>query len=104
MSNLIDFLERIGRDPQLRHAGDDVVDEALETAGIDAAVRIAIVSKDQRELERLLGVDTNVCCLVHSPDDEEEEEEEEESDEEHEDEKSQLESVVASRRPVGRVA
>jgi hypothetical protein len=103
VSNVIDFLERLGRDAELRHASDEAVNEALREAGIDPAVRQAIVGKDQCELERLLGGDTTVCCLIHSPDDDEEEEDEEHEDEEDEDEKAELDSVVAARR-VGRVA
>lgn len=125
MSNVIDFLERFGRDAELRHASDEAVAEALKEAGIDPAVRGAIVSKDQGELERLLGSDTNVCCLIHSPDDDEEKEEDDELDEddeddedededededddddedEDEDEEAELDSVPVSHRPAERVA
>jgi len=81
VSNVINFLERFGADADLRHACDEAVNEALRAAGVDSAVRLAIVGKDQRELERLLGADTNVCCMVNAPDDEEEDDEEEEEDE-----------------------
>jgi hypothetical protein len=84
VSNVIDFLERFGGDAQLRHASEDEVDVELKLAGIEPGLRAAIVSKDQSELERLLGANTNVCCMVNAP--EEEEEEEEEDDDEDEDE------------------
>lgn len=89
MSNVIDFLERFGRDAQLRHASDEELDAALRLAGVDADVRAAIVGKDQSALERLLGAGTNVCCMINKPDEEEEEEEEddEEDEEPKEDEK-----------------
>jgi hypothetical protein len=83
--NVIDFLERFGQDAGLRYATGDVVAEALQQAGIDPAVRLAIVSKDQDALERLLGADTNVCCMINKPDDEEEEEEDDEDEDEDED-------------------
>jgi hypothetical protein len=87
---VIDFLERFGRDAELRHASDEDVETALKQAGIEPALRLAIVGKDQIELERLLGADTNVCCLINKPDDEEEEDddvdEDEEDDEDDEDE------------------
>ena len=86
MSNVIDFLERFGANANLRYAADDAVEAALKLAGIDEAVRAAIVAKDQRALEALLGADTNVCCVVNKPDDEEEEEDDEEEDDEDEDE------------------
>jgi len=82
VSNVIDFLERLGGDANLRYASDDAVEAALKLAGIDEAVRAAIVAKDQGALEALLGADTNVCCIVEKPDDEEEEEEDDEDDDE----------------------
>ena len=82
MLNVIDFLERFGQDAGLRYATGDVVAEALQQAGIDPAVRVAIVAKDQAALERLLGADTNVCCMINKPDDEEEEEEDDEDEDE----------------------
>ena len=95
MSNVIDFLERFGRDAELRHASDEDVEAALKQAGIEPAVRLAIVGKDQRALEQLLGADTNVCCLIDKPDEEEEdddvEEDEDEDDEDDEDEDDEFE-------------
>jgi hypothetical protein len=99
VSNVIDFLERFGQDAALRDAGEDAVAEALRTAGLEPALQAAILDKDQRKLEALLGADTNVCCMINAPDEEEEEEEEgeEEEEEEPEEEKSRLDSAVASR-------
>lgn len=90
MSNVINFLERFGADAELRHASDEAVNEALRAAGVDPAVRLAIVGKDQGELERLLGADTNVCCMVNVPDEEEEEEEDGDEEEEEEEEETNL--------------
>ena len=100
MSNVINFLERFGADADLRHASDEAVNEALRAAGIDPAVRLAIVGKDQGELERLLGADTNVCCMINAPDEEEEEEEDDGEEEEEEKEKA----LLSSERVVERVA
>lgn len=85
MLNVIDFLERFGEDADLRHASSDALTEALQGAGIEPALQTAILAKDQRALEALLGSDTNVCCLIHK-DDEEEEDDEVDEDEEDEDE------------------
>lgn len=82
MSTVISLLERFGADADLRHVSDEAVEEALKAAGIDPALRLAILGKDQGAIESLLGADTNVCCLVNSPDDEEEDDEEEEDEEE----------------------
>ena len=85
MSNVIDFLERFGQDADLRHAADDAVAEALRKAGLEPALQAAVLNKDQRALEALLGADTNVCCMVFKEDEEEEtEEEEDDEDDEHE--------------------
>lgn len=125
MLNVIDFLERFGQDAGLRYATGDVVAEALQQAGVEPALQAAILAKDQRALEALLGSDTNVCCLIHKDDEEEEEEkesdedeeddeededfdededededddEDEDEDEDDEDEEAELNSVVTSRR------
>lgn len=97
MSDVIEFLERFGQDADMRYAADDAIAEALSNAGIESQLQSAILSKDQRALEALLGADTNVCCMVHTPDDDEEEEDE---DEEHEDDKEE----VTSRHQMDRVA
>ena len=67
MSNVIDFLERLGNDAQLRHASDSALEQALINAQIDPAVREAILLRDQRRLETLLGATTNVCCVIYAP-------------------------------------
>jgi hypothetical protein len=79
MSNVIDFLERMGTDAHLRHASGDKLEQALIGAQIDPAVREALLMRDQRRLEELLGATTNVCCAIYAPareDDDEGEEEE----------------------------
>jgi len=91
VSNVIDFLERFGRDAELRHASVEDVEAALKQAGIEPAVQLAIVSKDQNALERLLGADTNVCCLVDKPDEEEDDDVEEDEDEDDEDDEDEFE-------------
>jgi len=95
VSNVIEFLERFGQDADMRYAAEVAIAEAMSNAGIEPGLQAAILNKDQRALEALLGADTNVCCMVHSPDDEEEDE-----DEEHEDDKEE----VTSRRRMDRVA
>ena len=81
MSNVIDLLERFGQDADLRYATSEMMEEALRGAGIDPALRAAILGKDPRELEALLGAVPNVCCATHKEDDEEETEEDDEEDE-----------------------
>jgi len=89
MSNIVDFLERLGRDAHLRHAAVSEVEQALEQAQVDPAVQAAILANDRGALEALLGAQTNVCCLIR-PGEEDDEEEEDESDDEDEDEDEEL--------------
>jgi hypothetical protein len=84
MSNLIDFLERMGRDSQSRFATGPGLEEALTLAGIAPDVRSAVLAGDQLRLESLIGASHNVGVLINLPDEEEEEEDEE--DEEDNDE------------------
>jgi hypothetical protein len=86
VSNVIDLLERFGEDAELRYASGDEVEAALRLAGIEPALRAAIVNKDQGALELLLGADANVCCILEKIEEEEENEEEEDDDEEEEEE------------------
>jgi len=80
MSDLIDFLERMGGDSQSRFATGPGLEEALTRAGIEPTVRSAVLAGDQLRLESLIGASHNVCNLVDLPDEEEEDEE----DKEHE--------------------
>ena len=76
MSNVIGFLEKMGQDAALRHAGNNEIELALASAQIDPALRTAILGNDRAQLEALLGARTNVYCLIApgKQDDEEEEE------------------------------
>ena len=69
MTDVIDFLERLGGDATLRRAP---LESALNGAGLSSEVRAALTKGDQRSLEALLG-SRNVCCMVHIPMHEEDE-------------------------------
>jgi hypothetical protein len=86
VSSIIDFLEKLGQDAHLRHATSSDVQEALMQAGIEPAVREAILTGDEHALESRLGARSNVCCLIYSPIKEDEETEEEGGGEGGEDE------------------
>lgn len=86
MSDVIDFLEKLGQNAHLRHIDGDRLEQELAQAGIDASVRAAVLSADPRRLEELLGASTNLCCLVEEPSREEEEEDDEDEDEDEEEE------------------
>jgi hypothetical protein len=84
MSDLIDFLEKMGSDSQSRFATGPGLEEALTRAGIAPTVRSAVLAGDQPRLESLLGASRIVCNLINLPDEEEEEEEDEDDEEEGE--------------------
>ena len=67
MSDVIDLLEKLGQDSQLRYASNAVLDRALSDAKISPELRVALASGDRRSLEALLGASTNVCCVVFVP-------------------------------------
>jgi hypothetical protein len=72
--NAIEFLERLGRDADLRYATRGQVDTALRAAGIEPAVRMAILNAESLQLEHLLGANKIVCCGVYAPETEREDE------------------------------
>jgi hypothetical protein len=74
MMDVIDFLERMGRDAQLRHASQEEVESALSSSGVAPLVQTALLAKNQEQLETLLG--QVPLCAVFMPGQEEEEEEE----------------------------
>ncbi len=78
MTDIVDMLERLGGDAQLRYADRKERLDALTSAGIDGAAASALLAGESRALERQLDARSDSCCLVWAPqrDDEEEEDEE----------------------------
>jgi hypothetical protein len=101
---IIDFLERMGTDAQLRGASADELEAALVRAGLTSTLWTSISTMDRGGLESLLGARANVCCLVYSPDKEEEEKEDEAEEEEGEDEDDKEDNVKKSQDRVRRSA
>lgn len=79
MSNVIDFLERIGRDAQLRHGSQDDVKMALAIAEVAPEIQAAILAKNQACLEALLGQGSVCCAFFPVKEGEEEDDETEET-------------------------
>lgn len=82
MTDVIDFLERMGQDSHLRHGSQDEVELALASAEIAPELRVAILARDEQGLQALLGQDP-FCCLISpaKPDEDEDEEQNEEQEE-----------------------
>ena len=96
MSDVIDFLERMGQDAQLRHGSQSEVELALASAEVAPELQSAILAKDQARLETLLG--QVPLCAVFFPGEEEEEEEDEteETPSEPGEEHAGLRAVIAT--------
>jgi hypothetical protein len=77
MSDVIDFLERMGQDAQLRDASQEEVELALADAEIESSMRSAILGRDTTGVQALLGQVPMFIIVMPSEEPEEEEEEEE---------------------------
>jgi hypothetical protein len=73
MSNVIEFLERVGQDSRLRYASDGVLERALQKSKISPQLQAAVMSGDGAEIEAVLGGHRNVCCMINVPAEEDEE-------------------------------
>jgi hypothetical protein len=73
MSDVIDFLGRMGQDSQLRGASGAILERALNAATMSPPLRAALVSGNRVAIEAILEVESNVCCLIHAPVEREEE-------------------------------
>ncbi|WP_116807098.1 hypothetical protein [Steroidobacter cummioxidans] len=72
MSNLIEFLEKLGQNSQLRNVTGLELQAALSQAGIESSVHAALAGADRHSLETQAGAATNVCCLIHAAEDDSE--------------------------------
>jgi hypothetical protein len=77
MSDVIDFLEKMGQDAQLRHGSQSEVELALTSAEIAPELQAAILANDQAHLETLLG--QAPLCVAYMPSEEEQDDETEET-------------------------
>ena len=74
MTEIIDFLQKLGQDAQLRHAGYGEIRAALAAARIDKVAADAILAGDERTLAQYLAAPSEVCCLIFVPQREDDEE------------------------------
>lgn len=68
MSNLIGMLEMLGSNAALRSIDADALEKLMTEEGIAHPARAALLSADRKEIEVLLEVRAEMCCLVHAPD------------------------------------
>lgn len=89
MRDPITLLETIGADADLMNASAAQLAESPECAGLDPALRSALLKGDLAGLRELLRVPDVVCCLIDPGKEDEEEEDDEEDDEEEEEEEDE---------------
>lgn len=99
MSSVIEFLERLGADAQLRHASQEDIAVALEESQVEADIGAAIIARSTSDLYALLDLDQRPMFHVqNNPGREEEEEEEEGEDDEEEPSQRKLAVLPSARR------
>jgi len=74
MTNVIDFLEKMGQNAQWNHASQEEIQLALASAEITPELQAAIVAGDQLSLQALLGL--TPLCGMYMPGKEDEDTEE----------------------------
>ena len=81
MTDVIDFLERMGQDAHLRNGSQDEVELALASAEIAPELRVPILARDEQGLQALLG-QAPFCCLINpaTPDEDEDDEQDDEQE------------------------
>lgn len=68
MSNVIVFLESLGRNPALATASGDEYAAAVDALGLDDAPRQALLDRDPAALNALLGGRLKMMCLLFPAD------------------------------------
>lgn len=81
MTDVLDFLERLGQDAQLRHGSQDDLELALSNTGLASELQSAILAKDPARLGTLLGQVPQCNVFFPSKEDEEQDDESEETEE-----------------------
>ncbi len=98
MFDVIDFLDRVGRDATLRNASRDELAVALATAQATPVLSSAILGKDRQALGALLGQDPFCCYINPGKEDEDETEDETEEAGVKEDSSTQSQQTAVSPR------
>jgi hypothetical protein len=65
MSNIIDFLEAVGQNANLRYASPEKMQHLLADSQVDDELQGAVLAGDQQRLSELLRA-KNTCCMLMS--------------------------------------
>lgn len=96
MTDVIDFLEQMGQDAQLRHGSQDEVELALTSAEIAPELQAAILANNQARLEALLGQNPLCGMLFPGKEDEQEDEDTEETPSREGEDEEQLSRSISN--------
>ena len=72
MSDVIGFLESVGRDASLRYATPETLEDRLRDARLDVGIRDAILAGDRNQLGALLGCQELYCMVAPGEEDDDE--------------------------------
>ena len=64
MSNIVEFLEKVGQDCDLRTANPQAWQKTLTEQKLSPQMHAALLGRDQHALSALLGARNNVVCAV----------------------------------------
>lgn len=64
MKNVINFLERLGKDAQLKNLSAEQLNEMVNDAQLADAVRLALQEGNVAELEMILNVRHKIVCMI----------------------------------------
>lgn len=84
MSNVVQFLEMLARNPQSLSAQDFAI--AVAKAELEPAAKQAVLARDADAINQLLGGRISMMCLIAPAENDEPREEEQESEEQPEQE------------------
>lgn len=80
MSNVIQFLERLGADPTLASLEDEAFEAAVDGLALDDAAREALLARDADALGGLLGGRPKMICMLFPADDDNKRKDDEQED------------------------
>lgn len=97
MSNVIAFLESLGRDATMAAQGQDTYAAAVDALGLDDEPRQALLDRDAAALGDLLGGRLEMMCLLF-PADGDEKKDDDQDDSDQPDDGERKESIGFSSR------
>lgn len=97
MFDVIDFLENVGQDAQLRYASSEDVAAVLAGRPIDAKLRDVILAKDAQALGVMLGKGPYCCYIDPGKEDEGEEKKKDDKGKGDKDDKGKVKESPSNR-------